>query len=261
MSFKRIRAGSGLGDSIYLQSIVQHLLKNGEALEVCTNYPDVFLPLKCDLLKISPFSRENVQIIAHYTKRKTLATKQFDDSCHEAGIGLRKVQLHLNWKNEKDIFTKILKESDRPKLAVLNYRYPMDRADGFAKELLPKIEVFNSVLKKLNTKYDIVLVGKGEALQNYENVDFDFSNKTTLNELINIVSSCDAVFSYCSFMVPLAESLNKKSLFCWSGAGLKSQTQYINTITPKKILFKDNPYIVDTWHNDSIEETVNDFLR
>lgn len=260
MLSQRIRAGGGLGDALYLQSVVRHLVNSGNTnLEVCTKWEDVFLPLQ-GKIKLAPFSREKIDILAHYTRRKHLLTKQFDDSCIIAGIN-EPVELKLDWLGRNSDFVKKIKLSKKPNLAVLTYRYPMDRADGFAEELLPSLKVFNYCLSILQNHFNIVLVGAGEALAEYNYYDIDFRNQTTVRDLIDIVSKCDAVFSYCSFMIPLAESLNKKALFCWSRKGLRSSTEYIKQITPEKILHKSSSsYIVDNWDVDKMEDTLNEFI-
>jgi len=259
MLYKRIRAGGGLGDSLYLQSIVRHLVGKGENLEVCTNWNDVFLPL-ADKVKLSPFSRENIQIIAHYTQRKNLPTKQFDDSCFQAGIK-DKVELKLDWSPVSNKFTDIVSGCIKPTLAVLTYREPMGRSDGFAEDLLPCPEQMNKIISDLKEKYTIIEIGQGDPKFKYDGIDLNFTNRTSVSEMIDVVASVDAIFGYCSFLVPLAESLNKKSLFCWSHKGLRSKTTYINTITPEKILYKkSSEYIVDSWNSAVIKERVNAFM-
>lgn len=140
----------------------------------------------------------------------------------------------------------------------------MGRDDGFAFELLPKIEVMNRAIINLSKYYQIVFVGKGKHIEEYNkpNDCLDFMNMTTVSELINIVSKCDAVFSYCSFMIPLAESLGKDGLYCWSTKGLDSQKEYIRLITPEKILYKNNSsFFLDNIKNNEIERVIDEFIN
>lgn len=260
MPYKRIRAGGGLGDSLYLQSIVRHLANKGEMLEVCSNWPDVFKPLQ-GKITIAEFSRQDIQINAHYTMRKNLKTKQFEDCCITAGLEPSKVEMKLDWKTESNSFVKTIEDVDKPNLAVLIYRDPMGRADKFGHELLPNKKVMNNIIGILKEKYNIVQIGSGKSLFDYNGIDLDFANKTTVSEMIDVVSKCDAVFGYCSFLVPLAESLGKRGLYVWAAKGLESQTTFINTITPEKILYKDNShYVVDSWDEKRIEDNLYGLL-
>lgn len=173
------------------------------------------------------------------------------------------VELKFEWvQDNKNKFVAQIKNTGKPVLAVLIYRAPMGRQDGFAEELLPKPKLMDKMISVLKEKYTIVQVGSGDALHNYRGVDFNFSNKTSVSEMFDILSFADAVFGYCSFLVPFCESTNKKALFCWAEKGLVSQTAYINRITPRKILQGDNSsYVVDSNQWEAIEKTLNDFMR
>jgi hypothetical protein len=70
----------GLGDALYVQSVVRHLVEKGESLRVCTAWPDVFRQLGPQV-STAPFSRQ-VQILAHYSaKKQKVGTTQFEDVC------------------------------------------------------------------------------------------------------------------------------------------------------------------------------------
>ena len=259
MKAKRIRCGKGLGDSLYLQSVVRHLVNKGENLEVCTNWNDVFIPLK-KKVKLAPFSREGIDIVAHYSMRKNYISKQFDDCCLQAGID-DDVEFKLNWQIQNNKFIRQFARFTKPIALVLLYRLPMDRADGFAEEILPDIKVIQQVIDSLKLRYTIVLVGSGQAIKDYEGIDIDVSNKTTVSELIDLALISDVMVGYCSFFVPLAESLDKKALFVWSEKGLKSSSNFIKTITPNKILYKDSSrYVIDSWDEEKIDNVINQFL-
>jgi len=254
----KIRCGKGLGDALYLQSVVRHLVEQGIELDVCCDWNDVFIPLK-DKITISRFTRDNINIVAHYSLRKAYESKQFDDCCIQAGIK-EKVDLRLDWKIQDKRFVKTLNRN-KPIALILIYRNPMDRADGFAKDLLPDFEVMQSIINRLKQKYTLVLCGSGASLEHYQCIDIDLSNKTSVSQLIDVASVSDMLFGYCSFFVPLAESLNKKALFVWSRAGLKSDNIYIKRITPEKILYKPtSSYVIDNWDNKRIDEVVSEFL-
>lgn len=262
-NYKTIRCGRGLGDALYLQGVVRHLVEEGANLHVLTDWPEVFKPLQ-GKVQLMPFTRNNVDIIAHYTLRKSYkSTSQFKDCCVQAGI-TKNVDFRLDWKPTKKHIINTIRANagDKPILLVEMVREPMNRADGFAIELLPKFEVMQTTLDRLKEHYFTVLVGKGKALYEYQGIDLDLRDKTDTEDIINAAYISDAMFGYCSFFVPLAESLNKKALFVWARKGLVSSEQFIRTITPQKILHKKSSHhIVDNWTEEQITESIDEFLR
>lgn len=262
-NYKSIRCGRGLGDSLYLQGVVRHLVEKGQRLHVMTDWPQVFTPLK-DKIEIHPFTRERIDIIAHYTLRKSYkGTTQFQDCCLQAGI-TEKVDFRLDWKPTKlDMINKVKCQANgKPILLVELVREPMNRTDNFAIDLLPNYEVMQQVFDLIKKDYFTVLIGKGAAKYVYEGIDLDLRNETDVEDVINLAYISDAIYGYCSFFVPLAESLNKKAMFVWSRKGLVSSEQFIRTITPEKILHKDSSfYVIDNWDQETITEKVDEFLR
>lgn len=228
-----IRANSGLGDAIYLQSVARHFVLQGETVEVCSDWPDVF---RCLDVTVAPFRRHPVTHCAAYTMRKAIAkTTQFQDCCLQAGIRAE-VELRLDWKPSNEHLVRRIRAMS-PAVMVLLPRKPMNRTDGFGDELLPEGVVVQSAIDLLRARgVSIVQVGSGDALYRFSGIDLDLSNRTTVCELIDAAWACDGALGYCSFMVPLSESLGKPALFVWSRRGLTSQRDFIAQITPKKIL-------------------------
>lgn len=237
---KSIRAGRGLGDSLYLQAVARHLVGKGQRLKVCSNWPDVFRPLGGSV-QVVPFTRL-ADINAHYTLRKARGdTDQFEDCCIQAGIRER-VEFRLDWKPGKTLIDSLPK----PVVCVLLYRLPMDRVDGFAAELLPEFQQMQRLIDALKGRATIVQIGSGKPLREFQGIDLDLANKTSVSELLDVASVADGFLGYCSFLVPLAESLDKPALFLWSSKGVVSRTSYIRQITPKKILHKEtSAYVFD----------------
>lgn len=246
---RSIRAGKGLGDSLYLQAVARHLSQK-ERLKVCSNWPEVFKPLG-NRVEVVPFTRQ-ADINAHYTLRKWRTdTDQFEDCCIQAGIR-EPVDFRLDWEPQTDVLPK------GPVVLVLLPRLPMDRADGFAKELLPSRDSVQSCINRIKPHASIVQIGSGKALYEYEGIDLDLSNKTSVSGLIDAASQADGMLGYCSFLVPLAESLNKPALFVWSRKGLGSRTPFIRQITPRKILHRDSSlYVID---DQPVESAADAFL-
>jgi len=246
---KRIRCGSGLGDSLYLQSVVRHLCKT-ETLEVCSDYPEIFKNLP---VIISPFSRENIDILAVYTTRKNkIGTTQFEDCCISAGIK-EPVELKLDWNNAEI-------GADKPVICVEMVRAPMGRDDGFGDELLPDFEVLQYALDCIDG-YKI-LVGKGEPLYNFTGIDLDLTQQTSVSDLLDIASVADGFFGYPSYFIPLSESFSKPSLFIWSQKGLRSNNNFIRQVRPKKLLHKKTgKYFIDSCDKSEIKGMVDGLYR
>jgi hypothetical protein len=193
---KAIRCGRGLGDSIYLQSVVRHLVEKGHRLIVRSDFPDVFRPLG-DRVKVTPFSRA-VQISAHYAPRKRYTeTTQFQDCCIGAGI-LYPIDLRLDWTVTDPALVDALSEK-KPILCVQMPRAPMGRTDGFGMELLPDCRVIQRAIDSLKGRATIVQIGSGKPLFHFTGIDIDLANKTSIAQLLDVASISDGFLGYCSF--------------------------------------------------------------
>lgn len=256
-----IRGGNGLGDAIYVQSIARHLLKKGNAVEVCTRWPDVFSQLD-GAVRTSPFRRDRITHLAHYTARKGMAgTSQFQDCCYQAGIH-EPVQLCLGWRiTEPDLAARVRGDGLRPVIGVSVPRTPMGRTDGFGKEVLPDCRVIQKVIDAMGHRARFVQVGGGHPLFRFGGIDLDLVNKTTVPQLFDVASACDGFLGYCSFLVPLAEALDRPSLWIWSRRGLTCSTAYVRRIAPQKVLHSvKSQHIVDDATQKNIEAAAAEFL-
>lgn len=254
---RRMRGGMGLGDALYVQSVARHLVERGQAIRVCTAWPDVFRQL---LVSTAPFSRQ-VDILAHYSARKgKVGTTQFEDCCQTAGIR-EPVELRLDWKVEDEALVAWLKEAanDRPIVIVGMPRSPMGRTDGFGAEVLPDCRVIQKVIDRLKKRGALIVqIGAGASLYGFEGIDVDLANKTKVGQVLDISTAATAFVGYCSFLVPLAESLSKPALFVWSKRGLRSGVPYIAAITPKKILQKTSSrFVIDDANDEEIREAAD----
>lgn len=256
---RSIRCGSGLGDSLYLQGAVRHLVARGAALEVCTDWPDVFRPLAGQVL-VSPFRRE-VDIRAHYAPRKRIpGTDQFQDVCIMAGIR-GPVDFRLDWQPQNLALIERIRGDGRwPVVLVLLPRTPMDRKDGFGDALLPARGAMQASIDALRGRARLVQVGRGDARYQLAGIDLDLANSTGVADLIDAAWSADGFLGYVSFFVPLAESLRKPALFVWSRRGLDSPTDFIAQITPRKILHRaTSRHVIDDCGADEIARAVGEF--
>ena len=236
-----VRSGNkGLGDSIYLQSVVRYFVQQGYYVEACSRWPEIFLPLK-DRVKVVTFRRDNIDRIAHYSVRMqhNFSTDQFVDCCIQAEIK-EPVELKLDWTITNPKLVDFVKREAKGKPIVLVQlpREPMDRKDGFAMDLLPREEAYQQAIRAVSDRALIVQVGKGSSVYDLKNVDVDLSDRTSVSGLIDLAMTCDAMIGYVSFFVPLAESFDKKLLCVWSRKGLRSRTEYLRKLTPQKIFHK-----------------------
>lgn len=233
---KSIRCGRGLGDSLYLQSVVRHLLERGALrMRVKSDWPDVFRPLG-NRVEVVPFARSNVDVLAHYSVRKGMAgTTQFQDCCISAGIRER-VELRLDWTVVKQGIVDMVRKPGKPVLVVQLPRTPMGRTDGFGATLLPDCRAIQRLIDQAKPDHTVVQIGAGEPLFKFTGIDIDLANKTSVAETIDVASAADRFLGYVSFLVPLAESFGKPAVFVWSRRGLMDKMQYVRQITPQKVL-------------------------
>lgn len=229
------RSGSGLGDALYLQSVVRHFVQDGRRVEACCDWPDVFLPLR-DLVTVTPFRRKAIDLLAHYASRRgVVGTTQFEDCCINAGI-VGPVEFRLDWTVQNSVLTARLLQSGRPLILVQMPRAPFARSDGYGMELLPDAKVIQRAIDRLRSRALIVQIGSGKPLHQFSGIDVDLANKTSVSDLIDVASVASGFLSQCSFVVPLAESFGKPALFVWSRRGLNARESVVRQITPKKIL-------------------------
>jgi hypothetical protein len=255
---KTIRGGMGLGDAFYVQAVARHLVKQGQAIRAATAYPDVFRPLGIECI---PFTRQGIQILAHYSLRKGYPTGQFEDCCIQAGIR-EPVDLKIDWEVEDAALTDRLRSHGKPIVMVQLPRNPMGRTDGFGSDLLPDCNRIQLAIDALQGRALLVQVGAGRPLFKFTGIDVDLANETTLPQLLDIAAVSFGAIGYVSFMLPLCESLGKRALLVWSRKGLQSQTMYVRQITPEKVIHrKDLVVSVNDGAGDDIESAVEAFLR
>lgn len=256
----RIRAGKGLGDALYLQGVVRHLVERGDRLEVVTPWPDVFRPLAGRIM-VSPFRRNGIDKVAHYIERKNVpGTDQFVDCCISAGVTER-IEFRLDWAPTNEALVGQIKSAGKPVVIVQMPREPMGRSDGFGMDLLPDSRAMQAALDAIGDRAFKVQVGRGDPLFRLEGLDLDLVNGTSPTELIDVAWAADAALGYCSFIAPLAESLRKPLLLVWSTKGSRSSNPFIRSITPSKILHRStNRAVMDDCSSSQMVEAVDALL-
>lgn len=240
----RVRGGRGLGDSLYVRVVAEHLVKKGQKVTVCADYPGLFEGAG---VTVEPFGRNGIDVLAHYTFRKpNPGSTQWEDVCASARI--EPIPLRIEWtvKNRGLVDGLRALAGEKPLIIVHGGRRPMGRTDGFGMELLPEKAAFDAVLKALG---DCFLVQVGQAEQVYPlGCDVSLNGSTSVTDLLDLAKSCDAVVAQCSFAVPLAEVFDKPAMFVWAAKGLTAGSPYVRQITPVKVLSKPSShYVMDNW--------------
>lgn len=251
-----MRGGSGLGDALYVRGVAEIMLRQGEQITVCSDYPDVFYGLD---ISVEPFRRTGINRLAHYALRKSIKeTSQWADVCIQAGVTVE--PMAINWTAKNPFLTHDIRHraGSRPLVLVHGGVVPMGRKDGFGAEVLPLKRGFDVVLRGFADCYT-VRVGRGKPAYDFH-VDADLTDVTSVTDLIDLAQECDGIVGQCSYAVPLAEAFAKPAMFVWSQAGLDSKSQYVRQITPAKVLSRDSSmFVLDTWSDEQIRDEVNAF--
>lgn len=254
---KRIRGGSGLGDSLYLRPLVEHYEKSGLQVQVLSDYAEIFLGTAAE---VQPFGRNGVNVLAHYSWAKAHSgTTQWDDICRSAGFA-KSLELGFKWKvcNPKLIEKVRIAADGRPIALVHGGRIPMGRKDGFGIEILPQREAFCDVLQVMR---DFFLIRIGRAEEQVYQLPVNLAlTRTSVADLLDLASICDRVVAQCSFAVPLAEVFDKPLLAIWAEKGFRASSSFVRLITPQKVLSKKtSQFVVDDWPKEKIQEAARAF--
>lgn len=260
----RIRGGAGLGDSIYLRVIAEHFKAEGHDVTVCSDYPDVFAGAG---VKVEAFRRNNIDRLCHYTVGKTNPeTTQFEDMLASGGIHVG-VDLRFDWtiRNQKLVDKLRTAAAGRPIVLVHGGRNPMNRSDGFGRELMPTERGFAIALKVLAewSGAFLVRIGKGSDVYHLGRyIHADLNDQTSVTDLFDLGKTCDGVIAQVSYAVPLAECFDRPLMVVWAAAGIAPGVHmYVQQIVPRKILQKPtSTFCWDDWHSDRIEAVARKLL-
>jgi hypothetical protein len=253
----RVRAGSGVGDAIYLRAVCEHLARSHTGVIGCTDYSGIFAGTE---IQTAPFSREKIAVCAHYTPFKIReGSTQWQDCCDTAKVGHIPFRINHEIRNT-ELIDKLRRFADgKPLILVHGGRTPMARSDDFGKELLPHKAAFDAVLGELQ---DCFLVQIGQAEQIYPlSCDISLNGSTSICDLLDLGVACDGAIGQCSYIVPLAEVFDKPLLAVWAAHGMQyNMHPYVRAITPQKVLSKPSSrWIVDDWPAGKIQEEARAF--
>lgn len=246
-AFRSIRGGAGLGDAIYVAGVVRHLLARGDALEICTKFPDVYRQMQ-GRYRLAPYRRAPVDIVAHYTgRRDKVGTSQFADCCITAGLR-SDLEFRLDWKPQNLDLIARLRGAGKPIIVVQMPRAPFARDDGYGVEFLPDVCIIQRAIDMLAGRAFVVQIGQGKPerfdgqmlvpFEGYHGIDLDLANRTSVCDVMDIGITAHGFLGQCSFIIPLAECFGKPAQIVWSRRGLKSPHHVIRQMTPQKVLHR-----------------------
>lgn len=253
----RIRAGRGLGDSLYLRPMVDYMVQQTDRVVALSDYPDIF---RGSGATVEPFTRALPCVVAHYTSTMhRQETTQYADMLRMARLPAD-VPLRFTWNLRNRVLIDELRAraEGRPIILVHAGVTAMARTDGFSDDMLPRREAFEAVLDVLDDCYRVG-IGKAERMYRLP-LDADLHGATSVAELLDLGFACDGIVAQCSFCVPLAEVFDKPLLTVWAARGLASSNPYIRLVTPRKVLAKAaSEYVVDDWTCEQITLATRDW--
>jgi hypothetical protein len=237
----RMRSGFGLGDAIYLRPIAEHFVRGGADVTVMSEHPEVFIGAG---VEVQPFTRQGINVMAHYSLSRASPYTQFEDMCRAAAIPTVPLAFHWEARNQALVNDVETRAAGRPVVLVHGGREPFGRTDGLGLQMVPERAAFDAALACVG---DCLTVGIGKADPIYRlPVELDLHGKTSVSDLLDLALTSSGVIGQCSFAVPLAEVFDKPLLTVW--AGRPPGHHVLRQITPKKILHKrSSSYVMDTW--------------
>ena len=252
-----IRGGTGLGDSLYLRVIAEHFIRQGKRVTAHTYHPDVFIGSGA---LTEPFRRDRMDLVAHYTLGKTnYATSQWQDICAMAKVP--DMPLRFDWTVRNTVLMNGIMDraAGRKIILVHGGREPMNRVDGFARELMPAESAFRAAMDALA---DCLTIRIGAGKTHYKiDCEIDLSDQTTASDLLDLAFISDGILAQCSFAIPLAEVFDKPMLMIWSQLVATARYDYVRQITPKKVLSGPrSTYLIDNLAPELIRENVAAWL-
>lgn len=227
----------GLGDAIYSYPIVKYYKNNNpdKKIIVLTKYKEVF-----EILNNINFSedRSNFDIDCTYLDRKQIQeTNQFEDILINSNS-----PKNLNF--EIDIKIKKINLKTSKKILLLRNPY-LGMELRKTSILTPNLNEIVNLIDKLKKKYYIILLKHEKDGTNifYKNFDY-LLEKTSINQLMNLVFQSDFIISQNGHMLALAESLNTKIISIFSSKLRETNDVFFNSITPKKVITKKSSHYV-----------------
>lgn len=231
-----INAPRGLGDALHLRAIVLHLLSKGEDVTVFTQWPEVFSDV--DVQTLPP--DEAVKYPDLFSARacfqcllpQVRKLSQFRNACLQAGV-FEPIELNIQWNVRNSALIDEIKGK-----RVLAYQ-PLKRAKNANDALLrPDRGVLRRLVSERSDCFR-VRVGHPEYAEDDDIVcELDLFGKTTISDVIDLVSVCELTISEPSFLSILAQCFDKRFVCLFSRTASQSSVKKVAGVTPERILEK-----------------------
>lgn len=198
--------------------------QQGCQVSVHTHHPEVFSTLSCTIL---PYG--DLPINAGYLDRKQCDTNQFEDICINLGIRPPPFVIDPHAEMPLDI--------EKPYCVVHQLYRPMPGIKRRFPEidlLMPRKTCLQSIIDKYRSQYYFIAIGEAN-----DALDVDHSIPNPSYALLsNLVQGSSLVITQPGHLMHLTEGLERNLFVLFSSGGLQCSHPFINSITPKKVLFK-----------------------
>ncbi len=202
-----LKGPSGFGDAIYTRVVAEWLLKNRSSiLTVQTRYPNVFCDLPLHIVDLG-FHGHVDHGLTYINDKKNQTTSQFNDMLKRAE--LPEIQ-----------FTSFLKDRKPTDDILIIYPYEPMNAVETSKPMKPHAPEFFKYCSLLDGNHVLV------------------NSKINFFKLVNMFNTAKLVISQVGWAIPLAEMLDVPVITVFTKRALKSDNEFISTITPIKICNK-----------------------
>jgi hypothetical protein len=244
---KKIKCASGFGDALYAYPIVKHLIESGkeEKIIVMTDYHQIYdcAPFR-DKISFVRHSKDYAAYKISYCGRKyKLGTSQFQDVCLAAGVP-SDLDFSIDWQVQNteliNSIKKLSKKKGVPICLVSGPFKPFGRVDEFGKELTINYKRVDDLIARNKDDYFFIQVCKKQTEYTLSNIDLNLEAKTTVSDVLDIMSIADRSIGQIGHILPLSEVFKVPCLLFFARKGLTCENRFINSIKYEKVThYKD----------------------
>lgn len=245
----KIRGLSGLGDAFFLYSFAKHLSKNNNLI-VYSNYKDVFFDIPN--IEIKPYSvSEKYDYVFSYLSRKSQPTNMFEDICISSNLKVEYKKEH-KIQNKELINTIKQKNILNKQICIISVPDNVMGNSPAGKHIKWDNNIFQNIINKYKDKYFFIQIGNSNV--QFNNIDFDLKNKTSIIDLYDLVYISNLSLGIVGFIIHLSELLDKKVIGIIPQQFKTDKNTFFNTLTPNKYMSKKTTFVV---YENEIEKIYN----
>jgi hypothetical protein len=231
-----IRSGSGLGDAIYINSVVQELLKEHSNIILRTKYPGVFASLP---IRTKEFTKGGENLAFNYggSLRRRKTSNIYEDLLQAAGLPMD-TEMGTAWEYIPSKISDQVLEVFGKMAFISSPHVPFGRNDGRGDKMIPNWKKFQPLIDRCKELgYYTVMAGSGKLMHEFKNIDLNLHSQTSVHDIMNIGQMSDLFIGQCGFVIPLGEGFKKPTFTILARAGLDDKDDwFINNVTLTKIL-------------------------